>query len=358
GQIFLLNNADLVFICKGGEVAAIDEAVTRLRHLFQGDPLAQNLDIEEESRFCTWYDLEDRYEDFVAVAQQLLAEEERRCKRLAAMSRPSEPAVKPILPPLNPSRLGELVDALSRADLSNMMRRQAVCRIEGEAPPKPMFRELYISIDELREIVMPDYDVARDRWLFQHLTQTLDNRMLQLLRKNDDRAIGAYSVNINVATLLSERFLAFDAALGTATRRTIIFELQLIDIFADLPAFLFARDFVKERGYRVCLDGATDLTIAHIDRAQLGLDLIKIIWRPEMIASGMERIKALYTRIAAFGRARTILCRCGGEDAVKVGQELGIGLFQGRYVDRLLESAGAANGTRKAPAAGRQPMLA
>jgi hypothetical protein len=352
GQIFLLNNADLVFICKGGEVAAIDEAVTRLRHLFNGDPLAQNLDIEEESRFCTWYDLEQQYDEFLAIAQQLYDEEDRRGKRLAAISSVPEPAKKPVLPPLSPSRLGELIDALARADLSNMMRRQAICSLQGDEPPKPMFRELYISIDELRDIVMPEFDVARDRWLFQHLTQTLDNRMLQLLRKNDDRAIGStYSVNLNVATLLSDRFLAFDAGLRAATRGTIIFELQMIDIFADLPAFLFARDFVKERGYRICLDGATDLTIPYIDREQLGIDLVKIIWRPEMVSGSRERIKALYAQIAEMGRTRTILCRCGSEDAVRVGQELGISLFQGRYVDGLLAAASGTSSMQRLRAA-------
>lgn len=355
GQIFPLANADLVFICKGGELAAIDEAVMRLRHLFNDDPLAQNLDIEEESRFCTWYDLEYQYEEFLAVAEELHDEEERREKRLAAITGAAEPAKKPVLPPLSPARLGELVDLLSRADLSNMMRRQPVCSLYRDEPPKPMFNELYISIDELRDIVMPDYDVARDRWLFQHLTQTLDARMLQLLRSNDDRALdAAYSVNINVATLLSERFLAFDAGLRAATRGTIVFELQMIDIFADPGAYLFARDFVKERGYRICLDGVTDLTAPVVDREQLGLDLVKIIWRPEMIASGSaRRIKALHAQIARLGRARTILCRCGTEEAVRVGQELGISLFQGRHIDQLLAAAGATRGMQKLRAAAR-----
>src|SRR6185312_6088173 len=248
------------------------------------------------------------------------------------------PTRKPVLPPLSPARLGELVDLLSRADLSNMMRRQPVCSLYRDEPPKPMFNELYISIDELRDVVMPDYDVARDRWLFQHLTQTLDARMLHLLRSNDDRALdAAYSVNINVAT-----------------RGTIVFELQMIDIFADPGAYLFARDFVKERGYRICLDGVTDLTAPVIDREQLGLDLVKIIWRPEMIASGSaRRIKALHAQIARLGRSRTILCRCGTEEAVRVGQELGISLFQGRHIDQLLAAAGATRGMQKLRAAAR-----
>jgi EAL domain-containing protein (putative c-di-GMP-specific phosphodiesterase class I) len=160
--------------------------------------------------------------------------------------------------------------------------------------------------------------------------------------KNDDRVIASgFSVNLNVATLLSDRFLAFDANLKAATRGTVIFELQTIDIFSDLGAYLFARDFVKERGYRICLDGVTDLTMPFIDRERLGLDMIKIVWNPDMLGSGREAKRdELRKLIANFGRARTILCRCDSEEAVTIGQSLGICLFQGRYIDRLL-GAGA-----------------
>jgi EAL domain-containing protein (putative c-di-GMP-specific phosphodiesterase class I) len=341
GQIFALANADLIFVCKGADIVAIDEAVMRLRHLFNEDPLTQDIDEHQESRFCSWYDLERQYSEFLAVVQGLYDEEQKRHRRLAAISGPGQSS-QPELPPLSPHRLGELVDAISRADLSNMMRRQAVCTIMPDAPPQPVFRELYISIDELRAIVMPGYNIASDRWLFQHLTHTLDLRMLQLLMKNDDRVIASgFSVNLNVATLLSDRFLAFDANLKAATRGTVIFELQTIDIFSDLGAYLFARDFVKERGYRICLDGVTDLTMPFIDRERLGLDMIKIVWNPDMLGSGREAKRDEFRKlIASFGRARTILCRCDSEEAVTTGQSLGISLFQGRYIDRLL-GAGA-----------------
>jgi EAL domain-containing protein (putative c-di-GMP-specific phosphodiesterase class I) len=338
GQIFALSNADLIFVCKGADIVAIDEAVMRLRHLFNDDPLTQDVDEHQKSRFCSWYDLERQYAEFLAVVQALYDEEQKRSRRLAAISGPGRPSQSAELPPLSPHRLGELVDAISRADLSNMMRRQVVCAMMPGTPPQPVFRELYISIDELRASVMPGYNIASDRWLFQHLTQTLDLRMLQLLMKNDDRAIASgFSVNLNVATLLSDRFLAFDANLKSATRGTVIFELQTIDIFSDLGAYIFARDFVKERGYRVCLDGVTDLTLPFIDRERLGLDMIKIVWNPDMLGSGREAKRDEFRKlIASFGRARTILCRCDSEEAVATGQSLGISLFQGRHIDRLL----------------------
>jgi EAL domain-containing protein (putative c-di-GMP-specific phosphodiesterase class I) len=345
GQIFTLGNSDLVFVWKGGEVLAVDEAVMRLRNLFSDDPLSQEPMEGETDGFCSWYDLERQYDEFMPVVQRIFDEAQKRKKRLAQISGSSDREAGE-LQPLSPHRLGELVDALARADLSNMMRRQPVCAVVPNAPPQPMFRELYISIDDLREIVMPGYNIASDRWLFQHLTQTLDRRMLQLLMKNDDKAIAAsFSVNLNVATLLSDRFLAFDASLRAATRGTIIFELQTVDIFSDLGAYGFARDFVKERGYRICLDGVTDLMLPFIDRERLGVDLVKLVWNPDTMGPGNEgRREEVKKQITAVGRARAILCRCDSEEAVAAGQELGISLFQGRHIDRLLNGAGGAGG--------------
>ena len=37
-----------------------------------------------------------------------------------------------------------------------------------------------------------------------------------------------------------------------------------------------------------------------------------------------------------IGRARVILCRCDDKQAVDFGRFMGIAMFQGRYVDRLL----------------------
>jgi hypothetical protein len=353
GQIFALGNFDIVFVCKGGDLGAIDEAVMRVRHLFADDPLMQDIDGEEQARFCSWFDLEADYEKCLRAALQLAEEAQRRAQRLSPITKAAEERKTERLAPLAPRQLSELLEAIERADLSNMMRRQAICQLLPDRGPQPMFRELYISIDVLRTIIMPGYDITADRWLFQHLTQTLDQRMLQLLSKNDDGTLAAsYSINLNIATLLTDRFLAFDAGLSAATRGTVIFELQPIDVFADLGAFIFARDFAKERGYRICLDGVTNLSLPLIDRARLGFDLVKVVWQPEALAGGREeQLGELRQLVASFGRARTILCRCDSEEAVALGQSLGITLFQGRHIDRLMGVGAPPIGMQKLRAA-------
>jgi hypothetical protein len=175
-----------------------------------------------------------------------------------------------------------------------------------------------------------------------------------MLVKNDDRAIArSFSLNLNVATMLSQAFLDFDASLRPGARGTIVLEVQLIDAFADLAAFYFARDFAKERGYRVCLDGSTHLTLPYLERERLGVDLVKLSWRPDIADLHQSgRLGELRDAVAALGRTRSILCHCDTAQAIEVGQACGINLFQGRHVDRLLAAA-----SRSAPPPGT-PRLA
>jgi len=334
GALFRLSNKDIMFVCKDAPAAELDEAMMRVRYLFSEDPLTQE-DDDRAEEFCTWFDIERGYDAFLAHVRAIDEVETRRQRRLAQAAN-AIPLVDE-LPPVDPHRLSELIDTIGSADLSNVMRRQAVFAVVGDQPPTPLFRELFISIAALRTQVFAKYDILGNRWLFQYLTETLDRRMLALLTRNDDGAIAqAFSLNLNISTLLSPEFLAFDNSLRSGARGTLIIELQMIDVFADLGAYMFARDFVHSRGYRVCLDGVTDLTLPFIDREKLGLDLVKLVWSPSMLDNAATgRREALHRLVERTGRARTILCRCDGEAALDFGQAAGIAMYQGRYMDSL-----------------------
>lgn len=339
GQIFPLQQGDIVFICKDSDFAAVDEAVSRLRYLFGDDPLAAHLDDIQADGFATWYDLGQDYGRFVAFTRRLYKEEQRRQKRLAAFAGEEQRSEKLAM---DPPALAELINAIARADLSNVLRRQAVCTIRAGEPPMPVYREIYVSIRDLRDAVMPRRDIASDRWLFQYLTQTLDKRVLALMRRNDDSMLAhSYSLNLNVSTLLSPEFLEFDRTLRGGARGSIVIELEKLEIFADLGAYIFARDFVRERGYRVCLDGVTAVTLPFIDCERWGLDLVKLFWHPDMTdAARGSRMSELYAAIERIGKPRIILARCDSPEAVRFGQACGLRLFQGRHIDRLLATAG------------------
>jgi hypothetical protein len=352
GQIFQLQQGDIVFICREENVEGIDAAVTKVRYLFGDDPLAAQLD-DNTDAFATWFAVGDKAGTFYAFIEDVRREEDRRRKRMSQISGAAPTTDRQ---PMDPMGLHELIATISRADLTNLLRRQSICAIVPGEVPKALFREIYVSIADLREAVMPKRDIASDRWLFQYLTQTLDKRVLALLRRADDSGLShSFSLNLNISTLLSPEFQAFDTNLKAGARGSIVIEIEKVDIFADIGAFIFARDFVRERSYRLCVDGMTRLTLPYVDRAGLGLDLVKLFWSTDMAdGADADRQRDFLAALERVGKARVILARCDSEQAIQFGHAVGIKLFQGRHVEKLLSAGTAAVLTRGRLAAAQQ----
>ena len=128
--------------------------------------------------------------------------------------------------------------------------------------------------------------------------------------------------------------MQFDDAVIASMRGSVVIELQKIDIFSDINAFLFAREFAKDRGYRICIDGLTYESISFINREKLGADMVKLIWNQELVDT-IGKAKASEI-VSKMGNSRIILCRCDDETAVEFGQSIGISMFQGRHIENLL----------------------
>lgn len=239
--------------------------------------------------------------------------------------------------PIDAEVLDRLENGLAQADLSNHVRWQRVCAIVGDAPPRPVFTEIYVSIPELRETIAPRIDLAANRWLFQHFTETLDRRVLSYLNREGMRTSkDGFSINLNVQTILSDTFLRFEQVLAAGTHGTVVLELRLEDVFADLDAYVFARDYVRQRGYRLCIDALDADTLMLVDRARLGADLVKLFWAPDLPARmSTDEGTALARRLRSGEGSRAVLARCDSPQAVTLGQDLGITMFQGRHVDDL-----------------------
>ncbi|CAA6603645.1 conserved hypothetical protein [Rhodospirillaceae bacterium LM-1] len=340
GQLFSLGNGDLIFVFKTEADDDVQAVIARLRFMFSDDSLLLDDIPGVREQFCARYEIARDYEQLLAEAQ-IMAEEEEKKRKVseAANQQFAAPQARQGGIPLTPELLGKIEDALSQADLSNLVRRQSVCAIVGKAAPQHVSTELFVSIADLRQTLIPNANFTSSPWLFQHLTETLDRRVLSLLSKNDDRSLTQdFSVNLNVSTLMSQEFLKFDDNVRSASRGTIVIELQKTDIFYDLSAFMFARDFVHERGYRICIDGLTHQAMRFIDRAKLGADLIKLVWSPdlpEIVENEAER-ERLAQLIIERSPGRIIMCRCDTVEAIQIGQSLGLTLFQGRYVDQRL----------------------
>ncbi len=357
--VFRLFNHDLVVICNGADVADMDDPVLRLRYLFADDPFVKN-DEEGGIDFCTWFDLEDDYADLCDLAKRMVSARAQHEQNLKEASNPDSKkphsedshAQIPVLTleeaekkPLDPSNLATIQAAIAQADLSTIVRQQPICAMARDRKPEPAFREIYTSISALCETLMPDIDIQANPWLFQDLTRHLDLRMISYLAQNGETTRGEpFSVNFNVSTLLTSEFLDLDEQLNRGARGGIVIELQLFDVHAELGNFLFARDFLHERGYRFCLDATTHMSLPLIDRAALGFDLVKLLWNSDLADqfSG-SRGQTLRSAVEKVGVERLILAHCDSEQALEVGESLGITLYQGHLLDEML----ASNVTRK-----------
>jgi hypothetical protein len=119
---------------------------------------------------------------------------------------------------------------------------------------------------------------------------------------------------------------------------SIVIEIQIADVFADMGAFMVAKETVQKLGYRVCLDGLTALSFTQIDRERLGFDLAKLQWNMDLEGDLKSReSKQLSDAVRHCGPNRIILCRCDNRQAVDYGQALGISLFQGRFLDKIID---------------------
>lgn len=342
GQLFVLSNSDLVFIFKDAALDETEGSIVKVKFLFSDDPLLVDEGGPGKVAFVDWFDMERDYEELLGLAQRAAQDEEQRRTQEFTKGFIEQQAAKqvPAGQPLTPQVLMRIEEALIRADLSNMLRRQAICAIVGKAAPQPIFNELFISIADLRETLLPDVNLASSPWLFQHLTETLDRRVLALLIKHDDRTVaGDVSINLNVQTLISPEFLVFDDNLQAGMRGTIVLEVQKVDAFADLGAFLFARDFAHERGYRICIDGANLELLPFIDRQRLSVDLVKVTWTPTMKTGLLPNGMKLEQYVHRCGAGRLILNRVDDQEAIDFGRQVGITMFQGRHVEALIASA-------------------
>jgi EAL domain-containing protein (putative c-di-GMP-specific phosphodiesterase class I) len=345
GELFQLTHGDIFYLWHGNSTAEVQQVVLGLCCLFSDDPLIKadgdHIDLPDDTgvetacpgsaiqpRFCRWFELEWEYDTLCLRVQQSVAEAGGASKGFSVEHRQ----------PLDPAQLARIETRLAAMSLSGLIRRQPICAVLPGTAPRALFTEVHIAIRRLAEVL--DVDLTADLWLFQRLGESLDRRLMSSLANGVQDLEGPISINLRLATLLSPEFLKFDDAYRKHRSGSVVIELQLIDIFAELGSFLFIREFLRDRGYLVCIDGLHYLHLPLIDRKRLGADMVKIIWSPDLLdAVNGAQLAEFQAATKRTGIDRVVLCRCDTADAVSWGHTVGIRLFQGYYVDSRLRAA-------------------
>ena len=175
GQMFLLGNSDIVFMLKDPYENDVENMIFKLRALFSKDPLTFADEGDGRDNFCTWYELSNSgdYDAFLVMSRRATAE-----ARLREKEKGSAP---PEAQPIHAKSLGTILGRLVSMDASPLIRRQAAIVIRQESRAEVLFQEFFVAMAELQRFLAPDTNLMGNRWLFQHLSQTLDQRVLRAL---------------------------------------------------------------------------------------------------------------------------------------------------------------------------------
>ncbi len=353
GAVYLCEDANIYIMVRHFPKPLLDKMIFQLRYLFMDDPLAYTMEGEENPEFASAFNIENEWQEFMDICKRRLVSrvrktqaEQRRIPNATAEALESvgiEQKPMPSMRSFNATNLAAIERDVRDVDLSATIRRQPVCAAVPETTMRTVFDEMYINIAHLRQSMGLQVDLNSNRWLFKYLTQILDVQMLDMIQRNPARYLAnPVSLNLNIATLLSNRFAEFDAAIKPSSKVSVVIELQIADVFADMAGFLTAKETVQKLGYRVCLDGVTELSFPQIDRQRLGFDLIKLIWNADSEQDvDSESNRALVAAIKKCGSNRVILSRCDSKRAIDYGHAMGLTLFQGRFIDGIVNPKAA-----------------
>ena len=338
--LYELSNCDLILLCVEVPIEEVDPSVAKARTLFSEDPLTAAAEGSMEDIFATWYDLsqEEDYNNFVSMVADLAAEAEERLKAVAE-EKAAEGSRQMSGIPLDPGNLSAINKKMSETRISDLIQQQSAILVEPNGKGKQLFCEHFVSMAGLQKRVAPDINLFGNAWLFQDLTETLDRRVLAVMGRRDFGAMeSAVSLNLNISTVLSKEFQLFHHNVGENAHKVLI-EFQMVDICSDMGSFIYARDSMQERGYRIVVDGLNPISLQYFEPGILKTDFVKVGWGKEFL-SGIQdaRTAEMQDIIDRTGKNRVVLARVDSEKAVEWALALGITRFQGHYIDKIVEA--------------------
>jgi hypothetical protein len=246
--------------------------------------------------------------------------------------------------PLTPRLLARVEESLGRGfPVADLMTRSPVMAVLPDFSTQRLYDEVGVPLTALAERLIPDVDLGADPWLLRHLAALVNQRLMVALA---DRAVaaearsgggGGIGLVLSVRDALSPAFARFDGWVRANALTPVVITLDPVDALVDPGAFVDVRDGLRDQGYRLCLDGGDARILDLVDRAALGVDLVRILWRANLATDladdGSTRLKRLCDKV---GRGRVLLAGVETESALRQGHAVGVTLFQGPWCEAAL----------------------
>jgi hypothetical protein len=207
----------------------------------------------------------------------------------------------------------------------------------GQAPARVM-RELFVGLDMLKKEILPDVELRAAGNIFNHLTITLDRLLLSVFNEVNPSGTRC-SINLNVESVFTRAFEEFLKGVDEAAMRNVVFEFRQANILQHYDEFEVACNVITSRKGVVAIDSIVPESLGIVDLSRLRARIAKVFWRQGAEVTLPQR----RDEVRAMNEAGILvtLARVDDEAAVEIGQGIGINMFQGFYIDTLIDKIGA-----------------
>jgi EAL domain-containing protein (putative c-di-GMP-specific phosphodiesterase class I) len=342
GKFFKLHNFDVGVLLRLESGRMVERAQVRLGSILQSMSQTLGMSGTAIDAGTHWFQCEAEFDqalDRAKKASAILDELMTRRNRLLKKAQKTGGGENE-LGAFDPTLLAEIERNLARANIDSFIRSQPICSVKPGSLPVPLFREVYVSMEQLRRQFSPNADLLSAPTLFHHLAKTIDQRVLRAISGGFIGAnFGPFSLNLTLHTILSPLFREFDERAGQLVgRNQLVIEVQRYDMFWDFTEFKIACEFLRANGYRVLLDGVTPNVLKLFISMGVQPDYIKMfVNRDEM----EDWRNPEYVKLIRDYSSIIINARCSNDQEGGIAAAAGIELFQGWVIDEAIKNKSA-----------------
>ncbi len=120
-------------------------------------------------------------------------------------------------------------------------------------------------------------------------------------------------------------------------RQNIILEINKTDVFENMKLYRDITPQLRERGYKILLDGLSFFNIAAIDFHGIDCDYAKLFWSSELRDLGSDVMANIVGKVKGSERPLWVLARCDTAESLRFARFCGIKMVQGRLADHMVK---------------------
>lgn len=320
GYFYIMSNGDFVILGRDITQETVDEAVAKLRQGLSADPILHGKD---SSEFATVFEFPENFATFYKYVEEMLVSDVQQ----------DDGELLPAKRPVEAREIDNVIAELDEIDIAELVKRQSVIRIKGAGKFDVLFQEFFVAVKDLSLQFDRNLDLVANRWLFLYMTQALDKKTLAAFFAADlKKWPQQISLNLNLSSVFSREFVEF-ARNFLKPEQKVLVEVQLIDVFNNLPLYFEAKEILHKGGHKLILDGVSPAALKMLNLKTLQPDMVKLFWEPLLEDEPFN--PALKEIIETLGKEKVILAKCDSDKALKWGVSYGITAFQGPFMDDI-----------------------